>query len=80
MSLLLDILIKMFQVYQNVTRTELEEVHTHKISPLKVCDIQTFDYNAILDWNNLPEDIKSIENRTAYKTGQSNEARSVNHF
>ena len=59
--------------------------YNFKIPPLKGCDSQTFYYNAILDWNNLPDYIKSIENRTTYKTavkrhlfttGQSNEAGS----
>ena len=55
-----------------------------KMSPLFVCcDSHTFYYNAILDWNMLPDDINFISNKLTYKTavkrhlltaGQSNEA------
>ena len=53
------------------------------VPSIKGCDSHTFYYNAILDWNNLPDDIKSISNKSTYKTavkrhiltvGQSNEA------
>ena len=84
--------------YLNQNFLRVSECHSYstrgsaynfKIPPLKGCDSQTFYYNAILDWNNLPDDIKSIENRTTYKpavkrhlftTGQSNEASSVIYF
>ena len=55
--------------YLNQNFSRVSECHSHrtrgsaynfKIPPFKGCDSQTFYYNAILDWNNLPEDIKSI--------------------
>ena len=59
------------------------------VPSIKGCDSQTFYYNAILDWNSLPDDIKSITNKSAYKTavkrhlltaGQSREAGIYNYF
>ena len=38
------------------------------VTSIKGCDSHTFYYNAILDWNSLPDDIKSITNKSFYKT------------
>ena len=38
------------------------------VPSIKGCDSHTFYYNAILDWNSLPDDIKSITNKSSYKT------------
>ena len=49
----------------------------------------TFYHNEILDWNNLPDDIKSITNKCTHKTdvkrhlltaGQSHETDIYNYF
>ena len=59
------------------------------VPSIKGCDSHTFYYNAILDWNSLPADIKSITNKSSYKTavkrhlltdGQSREAGIYNYF
>ena len=59
------------------------------VPSIKGCDSHTFYYNAILDWNSLPDDIKSITNKSSYKTavkrhlltaGQSREAGIYNYF
>ena len=34
---------------------------------IKGCESESFYYNAILDWNNLPDSIKSISNRKTFK-------------
>ena len=59
------------------------------VPSIKGCVFNTFYYNAILDWNSLPADIKSITNKSSYKTavkrhlltdGQSREAGIYNYF
>ena len=42
------------------------------VPSIKVCDSHKFYYNAILDWNSLPDDIKSITNKSSYKTAVKN--------
>ena len=37
------------------------------VPSIKGCDSHTFYYHAILDWNSLPDDIKSITNTSSYK-------------
>ena len=59
------------------------------VPSIKSCDSHTFYNNAILDWNSLSDDIKSITNKPSYKTavkrhlltaGQSREAGIHNYF
>ena len=37
------------------------------VTSIKGCDSHTFYYNAILNSNRLPDDIKSITNKSSYK-------------
>ena len=61
--------------------------YNFRIPSINGCYTKTFYYNSILDWNNLPENIKSISNKETFKTavksyrltaGQSEEARIFN--
>ena len=63
--------------------------YNFRIPSINGCYTKTFYYNSILDWNNLPENIKSISNKETFKTavksyrltaGQSEEARIFNLF
>ena len=47
------------------TRGSLLHFEVHFI---KGCDSHTFYYTAILDSNSLPDDIKSITNKSSYET------------
>ena len=38
-----------------------------RLPSIKLCQDQTFYFNAIMDWNNLPTTIKQIRNRTSFK-------------
>ena len=43
-----------------------------KIPSIKLCQDQTFYYNAIRDWNNLPLFIKQMKNKTSFKHSLKN--------
>ena len=63
--------------------------YNFRIPSISGCDTKIFYNNSVLDWNNLPENIKSISNKETFKTavksylltaGQSEEARNFNYF
>ena len=37
------------------------------VPAIKGCESESFCYNVILDWNNLPDNIKLISNRETFK-------------
>ena len=37
------------------------------VPTIKSCESESFYYNAILDWNNLPDNVKLISNRETFK-------------
>jgi hypothetical protein len=39
------------------------------------CNKNSFVYNAILDWNNLPINIKNISNKPAFKSAVKNNSQ-----
>ena len=48
--------------------THIEPRGSFIVPSIKGCDSYSLYYNAILDWNNLPDDIRSISNISTYKT------------
>ena len=38
-----------------------------RLPSIRLCQNQTFYYNAIKDWNNLPSEIKQIQNKKSFK-------------
>ena len=78
-----------FIVADNYSYRTIGSLFNFVVPSIKGCDSHTFYYNAILDWNSLPDDIKSITNKSSYKTavkrhfltaGQSREAGIDNYF
>lgn len=94
-----------FNIFHNLSPQYLKQnfvpissSHTHrtrasfynfKIPTIKGCDSDTFYYNAILDWNSLPDSIKSTRNKETFKAsiksylltaGQSVEENVFNYF
>ena len=49
------------------TKTRSSKNLNFKIPSIKLCQDQTFYYNAIKDWNNLPTYIKKLENKKSFK-------------
>ena len=63
--------------------------YSFRIPSISGCDTKAFYYNSILNWNNLPKNIKSISNKVIFKTAvksylltacQSEEARILTTF
>ena len=67
MSLRLSTLINIFRVADNHSYRTRGSIYNFIIPSIMGCDSHNFYYNAILDWNNLPDDIKSITNKFTYK-------------
>ena len=42
-----------------------------RLPSIKLCQDQTFYFNVIKDWNNLPTTIKQIRNRTSFKQSEN---------
>ena len=60
MCLLISTLINIFRAAKSHSHRTRASLYNCIVSSTMGCDSHTFYYNAILDWNNLPDDMKSI--------------------
>ena len=52
---------------QHYSNTRSANSLDFRLPSIKLCQDQTFYFNAIKDWNNLPTTIKQIRNKTSFK-------------
>ena len=54
--------------------------YNFRIPSISDCDTKAFYHNSVLDWNNLPENIKSISNKETFKTAVKSYLLTANYF